>query len=390
MSQHALLSPSSAHRWLACPASVAASAGLQDKPSEHAAEGTLAHDLAACALETGTDAPDTHPELQVYLDYVRAIPGERMVEQRIDIAAVTGEAGAQGTADAVVIDGDTLHVIDLKWGRGVQVDAENNEQLILYALGALDSLDPLGEIETVALAIVQPRIGHLSKWVTTAEHLRGLQHRIRLAAGHALALTVKGPEPADYRPGEKQCRWCLAKATCPAATAHVLDTVAGDFTDVSQDLAPQLEPGVIAVDRLGPDDLGRCMAALPLVETWVKAVRGETETRLLAGLPVPGFKLVAGRKGARRWADEGEAEAALKAMRLKQEQMYDLKLISPTTAEKLHSAGAIGPRQWPKLQGLITQADGAPSVAPDADKRPALAVSATADEFQDETEGGLT
>ena len=76
MSQHALLSPSSAHRWLACPASVAASAGLQDKPSEHAAEGTLAHDLAACALETGTDAPDTHPELQVYLDYVRAIPGE--------------------------------------------------------------------------------------------------------------------------------------------------------------------------------------------------------------------------------------------------------------------------------------------------------------------------
>ena len=77
-------------------------------------------------------------------------------------------------------------------------------------------------------------------------------------------------------------------------------------------------------------------------------------------------------------------------MRLKQEQMYDLKLISPTTAEKLHSTGAIGPRQWPKLQGLITQADGAPSVAPDADKRPALAVSATADEFQDETEGGLT
>ena len=88
-----------------------------------------------------------------------------------------------------------------------------------------------------------------------------------------------------------------------------------------------------------------------------------------------------GRRGARQWANQEEAEQALKTMRLKLEQMYDLKLISPTTAEKLHKAGDIGPRQWPRLQQLITQADGKPSVAPESDKRPAIVITATADEF---------
>ena len=118
-----------------------------------------------------------------------------------------------------------------------------------------------------------------------------------------------------------------------------------------------------------------------MVEDWCKAIRAEVERRLLAGVDIPGHKLVEGRRGARAWANAEEVEAALKAMRLKVEQMYDLKLISPTTAEKLAKAGAIGPRQWPKLQDMITQADGKPSVAPASDKRPALVVKPVADEF---------
>jgi hypothetical protein len=113
------------------------------------------------------------------------------------------------------------------------------------------------------------------------------------------------------------------------------------------------------------------MAAVPLVEDWCKAVRARLEAELLAGKPIPGWKLVQGRNGARKWANEGEAEATLKRMKLKVEEMYDLKLITPPMAEKLAKAGTIGPKQWPSLQGLIVQKPGPPSVAPETDKRPA-------------------
>ncbi|RYF45629.1 MAG: DUF2800 domain-containing protein, partial [Comamonadaceae bacterium] len=109
----------------------------------------------------------------------------------------------------------------------------------------------------------------------------------------------------------------------------------------------------------------------------------EVETRLLAGQPVPGFKLVQGKKGNRQWTSKEEAEALLKAMRVKHDQMYDYTVISPTTAEKLAKAEVIGPRQWPKVVALITQSEGKPSVAPESDKRPALAIAAAAEDFDD-------
>jgi hypothetical protein len=117
------------------------------------------------------------------------------------------------------------------------------------------------------------------------------------------------------------------------------------------------------------------------MEMFCKAVRAETERRLFAGTEVPGFKLVEGKRGNRAWVNAEEAELQLKGMRLKTEQMYDLKLISPTTAEKLAKAGVIGPRQWKKLQEQYAQSQGKPSVAPANDKRPALTVAATTDDF---------
>lgn len=410
MSQHALLSPSSAHRWLACAASVAASQGIPDTPSEHALEGTLAHEIAAQALtqnlnvtalasttlerEDGsrlTLSEGDLPALQSYVDFVRAASSarsslapaaERFIEQALNIGAITGEEGAKGTADAVVIEGDRLHVIDLKWGRGVRVQAEDNLQLALYALGTLASLDPLGEIEEVTMTIVQPRLEHVASWTRPAQSLRAMAPRIRQGGEHALRLLRDGAQESDYHPGIEQCRFCPARATCAALAKHALAAVVDDFDVATQELAQPLQQASTSVATLDGAALGRCMANAPLVELWLKAVRAEVETRLLAGASVPGFKLVAGRKGARKWANDTEAEDMLRAMRLKTEQMYELKLISPTSAEKLHKAGDIGPRQWPKLQALIAQGEGAPSVAPDSDKRPAINVSATADDFE--------
>lgn len=128
--------------------------------------------------------------------------------------------------------------------------------------------------------------------------------------------------------------------------------------------------------------LGNLLASMDLIETFCKAVRAEAERELLAGRAVPGFKLVEGRRGARKWADETEVETTLKGMRLKTEEMYDFSLISPTSAEKLHKSGVIGPRQWPKLQSLITQSEGKPSVAPESDKRPALVMTAVENDFE--------
>ena len=130
------------------------------------------------------------------------------------------------------------------------------------------------------------------------------------------------------------------------------------------------------------DELAYAMGKCDLMEGWIKAIRAEAERRLLEGSTVAGFKLVQGKRGNRAWANKDEAEAMLKLMRVPHDRMYDYSVVSPTTADKLAKEGVIGPRQWPRVQALITQADGKPSVAPESDKRPALVTSA-ADDFTD-------
>jgi hypothetical protein len=127
--------------------------------------------------------------------------------------------------------------------------------------------------------------------------------------------------------------------------------------------------------------LSVCLDKVDMIEDWCKAIRAEAERRLLDGQDVPGYKLVQGKKGARQWADAEAAEQMLKQFRVKLEDMYDLKLISPTTAEKLAKAETIGKRQWPKLQALITQSEGKPHVAPESDPRPALVRQPVAEMF---------
>jgi len=133
--------------------------------------------------------------------------------------------------------------------------------------------------------------------------------------------------------------------------------------------------------------LGRHLALVPLIEAWAKAVRAEVERRLLDSTPVAGWKLVRGRLGPRQWSDdEAVAQYLRKTVRLPIDEAYDLKLISPTSAERLFKAGKLGSRQWERLQAHVTRVEGQPSVAPESDEREAfVVVKPSADDFVDES-----
>jgi hypothetical protein len=378
---------------MACPGSVALEAPFPDTSSSYAAEGTAAHTLAALRLveyangptplredwlgssieEDGFSIRVTEDMLAHVEDYAKLVlkyaeGGQLLVEQRVDFSPVIGVPDSFGTSDAIIIKGDELIVIDLKYGMGVQVDASENEQLQLYALGALNDYDMLADFSVVTMVIHQPRKNHVSEWSVPVQDLRAFGRKAALAADAAIAGL------AEYAPGEKQCQWCKAKAVCPALKDEVQASTAlaaspEDFRDLHD---------------VPSDNLGAAMDKVALIEGWCLAIRAEVERRLFAGDSVEGYKLVEGRRGNRSWASETDTEALFKSFRLKQDEMYDLKLISPTKAEKLLKDKS--PKRWVKVEGLISRSDGKPSVAPVTDKRPALAITSVADDFRDRDE----
>jgi hypothetical protein len=446
---HAFLSPSGAPAWLRCHAKVWREKDLPDTSSEFADEGTAAHFLRDVCLTSKCDA-DFHIDREIFvseehtgwaedfgfglkssgrtfiadaemcrevqksIDTLRATPGTLYPEQRLPVTFITGEVGAEGTTDAAVLDAKRLTIDDLKYGRGVEVDAVENEQLLIYGAAALEELDVWGEVEELAMRISQPRLNNDSEWVLPVAEVRERIKAIRNVADKIMA----GPEGLTATPGDKQCRFCKIKGSCEEYRTHVLNIVTDDFVDLTKgemvvgfqdverilttaygvkakdvdiyerdgfpvgfvirkpSIKPQLEAAELRITTSDDSHIATCMDSVDLIEGFCKAVRAELERRLLAGTFTDArYKLVEGKKGHRAWIDEADAEAAMKAMRLKVDEMYDMKVISPTSAEKVLAAKS--PRKWKKLQDQITQTQGKPSVAPASDKRRALDMAVT-------------
>ncbi len=401
-----------------CPGKKVMEAGNPDRTSIDAATGTAAHQVLTWCLQSAfpthatafigrmidvgehtievTD--DMAEAVQVCIDYVRDVVGDDgvlFVDQKVNYSrhlAVPWN-DAWGTADVIIAKGEEIVVIDYKHGRGVQVEAVGNPQMSLYALGALESFGLAAEFVRVRMVISQPRVSR-----APAEWDIGVEDLLEWAAGMAQPAVARCQAAAEAAasgmapvigehlvPGEKQCRFCRARATCPALRAEVATTVQGVLPASPEEFA------VVELFDVDSDCdevwIAACLSKVDLIEDWCKAVRAEAERRLLAGESVPGFKVVQGKRGARAWSDPKAAEELMrKKFRLTVEQAYDLKLISPTSAEKLAKAGTIGPRQWPALKELITQSDGKPHVAPASDPRPALEITPAVEDFADLTD----
>lgn len=415
---------------MACPGRKVMCVGITERPSKYAAEGTAAHQVLTWALQESRPAAayigrvieadgfefDVDEEMaghvQVCIDYVRDVAGDDgivLVDIRVCYAEYLGVPtdDGWGTADVIVLKGDEIVVVDFKFGAGVEVSAERNPQMSLYGLGALAAYNGIEyEFKRVRLVISQPRISvKPSEYDLSVEDLekwgRGEAKTARLLSERAADDLGKVPQAqwddVYLRPAEKACKFCKAKATCPGLITEVASHVTWDghapaTLDEFDAMPSGIAAAMIEIPAQREEVLARWMAAADLIDDWLKAVRAEVESRLLAGKPIPGFKLVEGKQGNRAWADPAVAEATLKSFRLKVEDMYDLKLISPTSAEKLApkvdkktgktlNEPLIGPRQWTKLQELITRAPAKPHVAPESDPRPALELKPVADEF---------
>lgn len=437
MSEHARYSPSGAKKWMTCIGSPAMEHGQPDDSNVYTDEGTAAHALASMCLEgnkhpaaflgrvlhivngvydptnkTGA-APkigDVVRSFEVDADMVAHVNtyvcrvkeyaerGELLVEERVPIQQITGEKDAGGTADGIVILQDSatleLQVHDLKFGMGVKVYAEKNHQGMMYLLGALHKFEPVyGRPSKFRFVIHQPRLDHLDEWDCTYDELMEFAALAKKRAEDATSAfefraNWIGKDNSYLTPGE-HCKnaFCKARATCPALAKYVTDAVGADFevlttTKVSPEQAVSIQ--FSALDYEGMKKLGEKNAAVEIILDWCKAIRARVEGALFENhnsekaQQALGFKLVEGKRGNRQWEDVEKVEAALKGMRLKSEEIYDMSVKSPTQIEKVLKDH---PKQWAKVTKMVTQKDGKPSVTELNDKRPALVIKPTADDF---------
>lgn len=426
---HARKGPSGADTWAVCYGAPAMQDGEPNKSSVYARWGTCAHEVAGIILQ-GAVKQDCgheffHPEnAEAYVgrvfqiegfdvefdmemaecvnDYVAHVesywePGDILIaEQAVPIDHITGEKGATGTSDCIIIKPAKREIIaiDLKGGKGVQVDAERNRQATMYSDGAIVEHDLFyGPFDWVTSVIIQPRIFNVSEHRVTREEHDAFIAEIREAAkisADADRLFASGMDDlwveGYLRPGEKQCRFCNAKAKCPALSGVVSNSLkataprADEFPDMS---LPKQAANAVNEERIGglPEvDLGKAMAATDLIEQWIKAIRAEVERRLFDGKDVKGYYLGVGKKGDRKWSDESKAEELMKKAKVKADEMYTKKMITFPQAEKAFKEK---PTIWSKLAPLMAQSDGKPSVCKDGDKNEPFKIGVEPEDFPD-------
>lgn len=361
---HSKIGASSMHRWAVCPGSVRLSEGIPNRSSKYAEEGTDAHELAAYRLQEGVY--DRHPlaenaemleHVETYVEFVESLKsgaplGELMVEHKFDLSEL--HPGLYGTADAVVYDKprEILHVVDLKYGAGLLVEAEENEQLMYYGVGALLTLQKRGlKISKIVLHIVQPRLGGIRSWETTPERL--LDFMIDLVG---FAEATEKPN-APLHPGD-HCRFCPAAGVCPTVASK------------AQELA-KVEFGPIGA-AYDPSKLSEVLSQLDMIEGWAKGVRDFAYSEAAAGRPIPGWKLVA-KRATRKWTDS-EATAAF----FRKEWPTSIKsLMTDPTPEPLSPAQVekiLHKKQHDKLKPFITAVSSGETLVPASDKRPAVTI----------------
>ena len=374
--EHAVLSASGAARWMACTPSAALEDLIPESTTEFAEEGTFAHDMAATYLTMlyGSDekkkAAEKHmveirknplyyekitEDLMPYLNLVIELRNEAIerckglpyvgIEERLDLTQYIPEGF--GTADAVIISDGILDVVDLKWGQGVPVYAEKNPQIMIYGLGAYLTSSELYEIDTVRMTICQPRLNNTTTYETSVRELLAwangpLKERAETASKCAGA----------FDPGAKQCRFCRCKPICLACAEAQLGLEQYRFT----------EPALLSLD-----DIAKILPRLDELTAWAKAVKDYAQGAILSGEKIEGYKVVAGRSN-RKYTDD---LAVLK--RLKENGFEEAIITKPrelltiTQLEKV-----VGKKKFEELlSDLIEKPQGAPTLVPAADPRPA-------------------
>lgn len=369
---HAKLSASGASRWATCPGSVQMEDGIPDKESVYAQEGTLAHEMSELKLKHYLDPKGFgkrklnaaikklkenelyQAEMESYTDtYVDFIKEKALsfpsnpyieIEKRVDFSRWVD--GGFGTCDCVLIHGSTLSIIDLKYGKGVPVSAEQNEQLILYALGAYDAFNLIYNLDKIELNIVQPRINNFSTWEISLTELLLWGDYFKVQAEKALGGN------GELVPSAKACKFCKARDICTARAEN----------NLSLESEIKLKPNEIPKDKLyeyisrGED-----------IAKWVADLKAYALDMCLKGEDVKGLKAVAGRT-SRSWTNQDEAINKLIEGGIDEAIIYDKV---PLTLAKLEKA--LGKQQFTTLVGdLVVTSEGKPTLVFENDKRPAI------------------
>ena len=374
MGRHAVLSASSSHRWTKCTPAARLELEFDDTESSAAAEGTAAHALAEHKLRRALKMRSKKPispfdcdEMDEYTDaYVDFVLEQLelakqscsdplvLIEQHLDFSKYVPDGF--GTGDCILISDKALHIIDLKYGMGILVNAERNSQMMLYSLGALEIYDSLYDIDEVSMTVFQPRRDNVSTWTIPVDELRDwAENELKLKA----ELAFKGE--GEYCPGD-WCTFCRAAVKCRARAEEKLKLAQSEFR-----LPPLLSDAEIE------DVLGK----LNDITKWANDLLAyATDAAVNHGKQWSGYKVVAGRS-VRKFKDEDTVAEVAKANGYK--DIYRQSLITLTEFEKL-----MGKAKFNEvLGGLVYKPPGKPTLVSVSDKRPAINVSSTINEFNE-------